>query len=338
MMSTPDAPPSSTDAKRPLRAPLSLVVLAWGSQAIVTQSLLLRETVVLMYGSEFAWGVVLFAWLLGVAAGAAVGGRLARRFRRAESTLMGVLLGLGVVACLDLWVFRGARPWLGIEPGELLPLPQTVLAALLFVSPAGAFVGMAFPLASAVRCTPEPEAETEPRALARADIRTQAERRALARADSGPQSMDRPNGVLSLGKIYALESAGSLIGGAAFSFWAVEHLAPIQTAIISAVITAVSLAVLLGMSKRGRCLTAALTALAIAGLMVGVLAGGALEERLVQRRWRTVAPGYELRAHVESKYQDLAIGQRAEQFTLYSNGLVTSDFPDPYTFVPLAHF
>ena len=52
---------------RPGRAWLSALVVAWGAQAIVTQSLLLREAIVLMSGSEFAWGVVLFAWLLGVA-------------------------------------------------------------------------------------------------------------------------------------------------------------------------------------------------------------------------------------------------------------------------------
>ncbi len=62
-------------ARRWLRA----VVLAWGAQAIVTQTLLLREATVLMYGSEFAWGVVLFAWLAGIAVGAAVGGWLAGR-------------------------------------------------------------------------------------------------------------------------------------------------------------------------------------------------------------------------------------------------------------------
>ena len=34
----------------------------------------------------------------------------------------------------------------------------------------------------------------------------------------------------------------------------------------------------------------------------------------------------------------LAVGRREEQFTLYSDGQVTADFPDPYTFVPLTHF
>ncbi|GAG45092.1 unnamed protein product, partial [marine sediment metagenome] len=76
---------------------------------------------------------------------------------------------------------------------------------------------------------------------------------------------------------------------------------------------------------------------AAAALLLAAGAGDALNRRLVERRWRNIAPGYELRAEAESKYQNLAVGQRAEQFTLYCNGQATTDFPDPYTFVRQAH-
>ncbi len=82
-----------------LRVCLALVVIAWGVQAIVIQSLLLREALVLMYGSEFAWGIVLFAWLFGVAVGAAVGGRVGERIRRPDVGLVVVLLALSIAAC-----------------------------------------------------------------------------------------------------------------------------------------------------------------------------------------------------------------------------------------------
>jgi spermidine synthase len=322
----------SSDGQR--RVWLGVLVVAWGAQAIVTQSLLLREALVLMFGSEFAWGVVLFAWLLGVAVGAAVGGWLAERLRRAELGLVVVLLALGLAACVELWVFRGARAWLGVEPGELLPLPKTALAAMLFVSPASALVGMAFPLACCV-----------------------------GRAGWAPPT--NANGgqcppYLSFGHVYALESAGSLIGGAAFSFWAVEHLTPIQTALTCAAVIAAAAAGLLatrppggdvctvpsaraslaastGKRRRVPVAPAALAAIAGAAVLVAVLAGDALNSRLIDRRWRNVAPGYELVAETESKYQNLAVGHRAGQFTLYCDGKVSADFPDPYTFVPLAH-
>jgi spermidine synthase len=290
---------------------LGALVLAWGAQAIVTQSLLLREAMVLMYGSEFAWGVVLFAWLLGVAIGAAIGGRatswgLVRA--RTEASLVAVLVTLSVAACAELWVFRGARAWLGIGPGELMPLPTTALAALLFVSPASALVGVAFPLACCVgvgRVMPP---------------------------DRGPCPP-----YLSFGQIYALESLGSLLGGAAFSFWAVEHLAPVQTALICGALTCAAAAALLMVGRR-TLLGGGLVLLTCGSVALAWLGGPIMNRRLIERRWRTVAPGYTLVAEAESRYQNLALGSRAGQFTLYCDGQVTADFPDPYTFVPLAHF
>ena len=79
--------PSTPDKVDRRRVWLGILIVSWGIQAIVTQSLLLREALVLTFGSEFAWGVVLFAWLLGVAVGAAVGGRVAERLRRALPAL-----------------------------------------------------------------------------------------------------------------------------------------------------------------------------------------------------------------------------------------------------------
>ncbi|GAF76333.1 unnamed protein product, partial [marine sediment metagenome] len=72
------------------------IVLALGIQAIVTQSLLLREALVLMFGSELAWGMVLFAWLAGVAVGGAIGGRLETKLKRPELGLVTVLVMLSV--------------------------------------------------------------------------------------------------------------------------------------------------------------------------------------------------------------------------------------------------
>jgi spermidine synthase len=288
------------------RAALSVLVVAWGVQAIVTQSLLLREALVLMFGSEIAWGVVLFAWLLGVAVGAAVGGWVANRVARADAWLALVLLLLSVTACLELALFRSARGLLGVGPGELLPLPKTILAAALFVSPASALVGMAFPLASCVT-------------------------RAVHADQPHPH-------VLSLGAIYALESAGSLAGGAIFSFWAVEHLNPVHTALVSGAITTAATASALGRIRQSRLGAAGLGLACVAFLLIATGAGDALNRVLINQRWDDLAPGYELCAETESKYQNLAVGRRAGQYTLYCDGQVTADFPDPYTYAPLAHF
>ena len=284
------------------RIVLGAIVLALGIQAIVTQSLLLREALVLMFGSELAWGVVLFAWLAGVAVGGAIGGRLESKLKQPELGLVTVLVTLSVAACIELWLFRSVRSWLGIGPGEYLTLPATALVAMAFITPASALVGMAFPFACRI-----------------AEQRQQA-------------------GIGPLGRVYALESAGSLVGGAAFSFWAVEYLSPIEIAMLCAVISILASAGLLAVSAHRRHSAAFLATLAVATLLLIPAAGPGLHRQLVHQRWKALAPGYELVAETDSRYQNLAVGRLAEQFTLYCDGQITVDFPDPYTFIPLAHF
>jgi spermidine synthase len=300
-------------ADRLMRLSLAAVIFTWGIQAIVTQSLIVREAMVLMAGSELAWGIVLFAWLLGVAIGGAVGAHLPRPADQARCrlSLIIVLLALNCAACAELWLFRGARGFVHIGPGELLPLSKTVAAAIAFVTPASFLVGCAFPLACAI-------------------------------------ATDASSPCLSFGAVYALESAGSLVGGAVFSFWAVETLSPIQTALLAAALSSTACAAWCwcarSRSSNGRShgretsLSVAILVLAVGAASSTLFAGQQLNAALVQRRWKLTAPGYELVAEAESRYQNLALGHRGDQYSLYCDGQLSADFPDPYTFGPLAHF
>ncbi len=283
------------------RLDLSGLVFALGFQAIVTQSLLVREALVLMFGSELAWGAVLFAWLFGVALGGAAGGWLESRIERAETGLVAVIATLSMATCLELWLFRGARAWLGIGTGELLPLPTTLWVAVALVTPVGVLVGMAFPLACRL-----------------------AEREVVTKG-AGP-----------LGRIYAVESLGSLVGGAVFSFWAIERFPPIEIALLCGVLTFIACTALLVCLHRRAC-SMVCAALAVASFGTYIAAGDRLNEGLVARRWKGLAGGYELVAEGESRYQNLAVTGLAGQYTLFTDGQATTDFPDPYTFVPSAH-
>jgi spermidine synthase len=307
------------------RVALAILIVAWGLQAIVTQSLLLREALVLMFGSEFAWGVVLFAWLLGVAVGSLIGGRIARWTRRPEIALTVVLVLLSLTACLEILLFRGGRSVTGLQSGELLPLAETVVIAAVLVSPCSALVGMAFPLA----CS----------------IRPELVRPAQTKADRPP------TGVGPLGSVYALESAGSLIGGAAFSFWAVERFSPISIAMLCGALSLGACAGFLAWTCRRR---RGGIGLGVAGFCVIVLAaltGPTLNSWLLNLRWKAIAPGFTCVAEVESRYQNLAVLRLKEwdeadgaamretggDVSLYSDGKLVTSYPDPFLFIPLAH-
>ena len=115
---------------------------AAGLLATAAQALLLRELVVDAAGDETAIGSGLFAWLAGIALGAA----LARR-RRACLARRDAGLGLAALATLPLagmlagrWLRSALSPPAGEWPGPGLVL----VLALATIAPAGAAVGWAF--------------------------------------------------------------------------------------------------------------------------------------------------------------------------------------------------
>ena len=58
---------------------ISSLVLV-GCYATIAQVLLVREFLVVFYGSELCLGIIFGSWLLGVALGAAIAGRIFERF------------------------------------------------------------------------------------------------------------------------------------------------------------------------------------------------------------------------------------------------------------------
>ena len=302
---------ATTEHRLP-RTSLAILLAAWGGQAIVSQTLLLREASVLMFGSELSWGVVLAAWLLGVGVGASIGGRASRAAclrRRLPILLVAILVTLTWATLADLWAFRSARGWLGLQAGVMLPLTTTVWTAVGLVTPIGALVGLAFPIACAVGTCNDTEAQGLP---------------------STP--------LLPFGHTYALESLGSLIGGAALSFYAVAHASAVQIALAGVVVVGASGGLFLWAMSFKPLGPAVMVAITVKGILALCLVAPAWTQELIDIRWQHTAPGCTRVCEVESPYQCLSIGTRSGQFTLYLNGTVATDFPDPYTFAPLAHF
>jgi len=219
---------------------LAVLAAVCGFQAMAVQTLFLREAVVLMSGSELAWGMALGAWLLGIAIGGGIGGRLATRSCCPQIWLSLLLPAVSIAACISLWAFRGGRGWLSVPPGELLPLTKMLVAAAVLVPPASILVGLAFPFLCAAAggqaSRPSPPLNTG----GMGGVLEEASR---------PPSETSASASSALGRIYALESAGSLLGGAWLSFWAVDHLGPAQTLLLCGALAAAASAALLHTAK-----------------------------------------------------------------------------------------
>ena len=204
-----------------------------GVACVLAQVLLLRELLVSFRGNELSLGIALAAWLLWVALGSAVGGRLARLRAGGDPGGAAVaaitLLVLGSLPIAGIWFARDLRGILGIGWGEFIPVSHLVYAMVLLVAPVALAAGMAFPL------------------VCRA-----------AQVGAG----------ITPGRIYLAESIGFLIGGAA-SYAAADHIQPFAAALVTAALAGAA-GLLAAWDRRGtRFVTVGWIAAACAALILG---------------------------------------------------------------------
>jgi len=286
----------------PRRSAILTVYFLLGAYAVCAQATLLREAQVLLFGSELSWGLVLAFWLSGVAVGAHAGGRLVRRLRRPALALVASGLAMPVLLAAEICFLRLARPILGVGPGEYVGLGAMFLVSLAATAPVSLWVGVAFPAASAV----------------------------LGRDAQGPTRKAR-----SVGWVYLAESAGSLVGGALFSFVLVAAVGAILLAAVGgAILTAAMLALAAAERARRAARIAAASAVAFAALAA---CAGPIERWTVARRWATFASQMTLLESLDSRYQNVAVGRLGDQYSLYTNGTVAATWPDHVELAVEAH-
>lgn len=250
-------------------------LVALGFSAAVAQSVLLREAMAALGGSELAWGAVLAVWLAAMGVGALAGaGKTAPRGGAAVPTILALLAGAGVL------LLRATPALLGAAPGEAAATWSGLWAWLPAVVPAALAGGWGFA--------------------------------SLAQAGVDP------------GQAYALEGAGALVGGVAFTF----VLAPWGSA-AAIVLTAAAVAAAWLWPARQRVL-----ALAVCVLAVGVVRPAG--DLLARATWRWSRHVGSLAVWRETARQRLELST-GEPASLYGDGHLLATIPDPYRTASRAH-
>jgi spermidine synthase len=294
---------AAVSPRRPALHPagkLLVVFFLLGAVAIVTQSLLIREFLVLCFGNELSWGLTFFGWLVGIALGAAVGGALSR-LERARLALFCIFsLLLVAVTPLEVIAVRAARNLFIVSPGEYLGLWTMIWLNPLLTIPVSFFIGAAFPLAASLV--------------------------------SGDEASARP-----IANVYAVESAGSLVGGALFSFVLIERVEPFFMLLASATLMLIALSWLAAESRRW---SWGLWGLAAGCLALAVFWGDALDAWSSKLRWESFQTGAALvpPGSVDSRYENIALGRRQGQYALFLDGRLAMSFPNPGELAQTAHF
>jgi spermidine synthase len=282
------------------RSAFVLSVLMLGLSGITAQTVLLRELLILFSGNELTLGIIIGTWVVAEAIGACVAGR-----RRGGETRGHGYLSLTLVSTLvfpvALMICRLFKPLAGLPTDIGVGLGTVLSASLIVLLPVGFMHGMLFIHA----CT-------------------------LENSHSG-------EGAIATGRIYYLETAGTIAGGITVNFLLIPSCNSFQIALVMLLVNGCS-CLLLANDPRfgGGPARIASLVLSVAGAAaMATDSGSMLQEFAVVRQW----PGRTIVAYRNSPYQNITVMHNEGQYTFLANGIprIVTPIPDIGAVEDLVH-
>src|SRR3990167_2587438 len=299
---------------------LTAVVLI-GTQATMAQVILVRELLVVFYGNELCLGVILGTWLFGVALGAGLGAKALKSskqyavgsMQKAVPTVSTTFLFLILTLCLVLpgqvVAIRLLRFIIHVPYGQHISILSLLLSSPLIIMPFSFVVGFIFPFSAHVFKGFTKGAATD------------------------------------IGAVYILESLGSLLGGVVFTFALAPRASSFYAmALLDSVVLTNLLLLSIFIEGVGARLRLRRMPLLLSGIFLSVglwlIVSGDIrdvEDFFIRKRWESLNPGIELVASADTRYQNIALGKEAGQYSVYASGQHAFSFPNPYEYGPIAH-
>ena len=286
------------------------VLILIGFTAAIAQIVLLRELMVVFLGNEISIGLTLASWLMWTAAGSSIAGRLVRFFDRSlwsrlrptghQSThwVAGLEMLLAITLPLTVLAVRASKGVLQTVPGESVGPGTMLLASLIALGPVCVVSGALF--AAGSRLYEEATAGSRGRAT---------------------------------GSAYLLETAGSACGGLLAGVWLVQHLNSLEIAFVLGLLNLLAAAGLVFERPAVRAAIAG-ALLAAFGFWVFPFAVPRLDALSIERFWR----GFHVIAVRNSSYGNLAVLGTEGSRSVYENGTVLFNAPDPASAEETVHY
>jgi spermidine synthase len=274
------------------------VLMLIGFTAVIAQIVLMRELMVVFCGNEMSLGLMLASWLLWTAIGSSALGRLATRTLQPRRLM--ALLELLVALSFPLAIFmaRASKGAFQSVPGEILGPGPMILTSLVVLSAFCLLSGGLFAVGS----------------------------RLFAR-EAGSSTL------AGTSNVYLLEALGSGLGGILASLLLIRYLTSFQIAGLLCLLNFLGAASLTIRSVPRR-RAAGLALLGTFALLVLPFGCPWLEKLSLKRLWS----GFDLVATRNSVYGNLAVVQTEGTRSLFENGLVAFNVPDPAAAEEAVHF
>lgn len=270
---------------RSQRHTIGAAILVMGLTALLLQVLLTRELLVSFFGNELCIGLILVDWLLLMAVGTALAGRLLNRLGDLRVALVADQLLIAILLPFQIYAARsvGGRT---MFPGELIdPLSMLGLAAVV-LAPGCLLLGAQF----AFGC------------------------QLVTGTEAG-----RP--AANVTYIYVLEALGAIVGGLLFHFCLADHLQTIRIILLLSALNALAamlVAVGLAVSRRRIALGCLAVVVVVAVVSAVSPIADSLERFTTVQRW----PGFRLITSYNTRYGNVAITEHNSQMSVFHDGLL----------------
>jgi len=262
-----------------------------GAFALICQVVLLRELFVVVFGNEISFGMALTSWLAGVFLGAMTGGFFADKIRRISLAFAVSILLMCLIYPLSITLMRLLHHLSRTPVGSYVNFSAAFLYAAVFIIPFSFFIGFVFPLAAKIQ-TPEGGGD-----------------------------------VSKIASVYIAEGFGALVSGVLYSFYLVERFPSFLIIAIASFPLLLCGALILFKSKSRVALWVFCIVLVFNAFALTPMGAEKFDRFLIQKRWQGFS-NLELIESRDSKYQNIALSESFGQYNIYTNGRVSTVFPN----------
>jgi spermidine synthase len=286
---------------------LKISILIMGLSGIIAQIILLRELLISFLGNELTLGIILANWLILVAIGSFIIGKSVEKVKRKLEIFVLFQLSFSVALPFTIYLSRIFKNILLSTPGEGLGFGPIFYSSLLILLPVTLPLGALFTYGCKLYSQ-------------------------YIRKD-----------VSSIGKVYVLESIGSIIGGLLMTFLLIQYLNSFEIAFIIS-LTNTLISTFLLWPKSGFSKAAFQKALWILSILLSFLfaysllpqTSNSIHQSSIHSQWKNLNVIH----NENSIYGNITITKRGEQFTFFTNGIpsITTPVPDIASIEDFIHF
>lgn len=309
-----------------------------GAFALISQTMMLREFFVVVYGNELVFGVLLTNWLVGIFIGALTGGAVVEKSKDNLMLFVISILVMCVLLPVSITLTRLLYTISGTSAGTYIGFFKVFFYSSLFIIPVSFFIGFVFPIAAKVQAQhlvhnlnngiskggwhPQPIKDG-----ALEGVKTSVINKKNVFFSHFLKESVKTGQVKGISHIYIFEAFGSLLSGVVYTFFLVGRCSAYLVAALIILPLLICSGLILLKSRRFK--TFSIVCILLIFNLISLLppVSQKFDAVTVEKRWQSIST-LPLVYTTNSKYQNIAMAKLFNQYNLYLNSMLAAVFPN----------